>query len=58
MEKLKYLKPSCKFLQMKGTCLMDSMSIHTNTEVTDGYAKESEVEEETLNYRPYSVWED
>ena len=58
MEKLKYLKPSCKFLQMKGTCLMDSMSIRTDTEVTDGFAKESEVEEETLNYRPYSVWED
>ena len=57
MEKLKYLKPSCKFLQMKGTCLIE-MSIHTNTEVTDGLAKESEVEEETLNYRPYSVWED
>ena len=59
MEKLKYSKPSCKFLQMKGTCLME-MSIHTNTEteVTDGLAKESEVEEETLNYRPYSVWED
>lgn len=60
MEKLKYLKPSCKFLQMKGTCLMDSMSIDPdpNKEVTDGFAKESDVEEETFDYRPYSVWED
>lgn len=37
---------------------MDSMSIDPKTEVTDGFAKESDVEEETFDYRPYSVWED